>query len=51
MLGLGDPRLDFCAMAKGMGVPAVRVDTAEALDDALARAAKAPGPQLIEAMV
>lgn len=51
MLGLGDPRLDFCAMATGMGVPAVRVDTAEALDDALARAAKEPGPQLIEAMV
>ena len=35
LLDLGDPRLDFVALASGMGVPATSVDTAEGLADAL----------------
>jgi acetolactate synthase-1/2/3 large subunit len=34
-----------------MGVPAVRVTTAEELADALRRAAAEPGPHLVEALV
>lgn len=51
MLGIGNPRLDFCQMAQGMGVPAKRVADAEAFDDAVAAAMITPGPQLIEVMV
>lgn len=51
LLDLGGPQLDFVEIATGMGVPAVRVSTAEELVDALQRAADEPGPHLIEAMV
>ncbi|WP_250558095.1 thiamine pyrophosphate-dependent enzyme, partial [Pseudonocardia lacus] len=51
LLDLGGPELDFTALARGMGVPAVRVRTAEELADALRRAAAEPGPHLVEAMV
>ncbi len=51
LLDLGDPRLDFVALASGMGVPATSVDTAEGLADALRRAAAEPGPHLVEAVV
>jgi len=36
-------------LAQGMGMPAERAETAEAFDDAFARAMAAPGPRLIEA--
>jgi acetolactate synthase-1/2/3 large subunit len=51
LLDIGGPRLDFVALATGMGVPAVRVDTAEGFAGALRRAAAEPGPHLVEAMV
>ena len=51
MLGLDRPALDFVAMAGGMGVPGRRVDDAAALVDAVADAAREPGPFLIEAAV
>ncbi|MEM7568533.1 MAG: acetolactate synthase large subunit [Pseudomonadota bacterium] len=51
MLGLGNPRMDFCSMAAGMGLATHRAESAEALDDALAKAMETPGPVLIEAMV
>ena len=51
MLSLADPELDFTALARGMGVPAVRVDTAEDLVAELRRALAEPGPHLIEALV
>ena len=51
LLDIGGPRLDFVALATGMGVPAVRVETAEAMASALRRAAAEPGPHLIEAIV
>jgi acetolactate synthase I/II/III large subunit len=51
LLDLGGPQLDFTALAAGMGVPAERVETAEALARALVRAAAEPGPHLVEAVV
>lgn len=48
MLDLDDPAMDWVSLAKGFGVEAVGVDTAEALDDALAAAMSRPGPFLIE---
>jgi acetolactate synthase-1/2/3 large subunit len=51
LLEIGRPDLDFCALARGMGVPARRAaDPAElvaALRDALAE----PGPHLVEAVL
>jgi benzoylformate decarboxylase len=43
--------LDFCSLALGHGVPAVRVTRAEELDLQLAKAFAAEGPQLIEVVV
>ena len=50
-LDIGRPGLDFVALAGGFGVPASRVETAEAFGAALTRALAEPGPHLIEAMV
>ncbi len=50
LLDLGRPDLDFCRLAEGQGVPAVRVTTAEELCEQLERAYREPGPHLIEAM-
>jgi acetolactate synthase-1/2/3 large subunit len=49
LLSLGEPRIDWVSVAKGLGVPARRCDTAEAFDDAFGRAMVEPGPHLIEA--
>ncbi len=51
LLDLRGPPMDWCALAKGFGVPAERCADAEALDAAIARAMAASGPQLIEAVV
>jgi len=48
---LSPPNLDFVALARGLGVPGERVETAEALAAALARSFAARGPQLIEAVL
>jgi acetolactate synthase-1/2/3 large subunit len=50
-LDLGRPDLDFVALATGLGVPAHRVDTAEALLDALRRSVAEPGPRLVEVVI
>ncbi|MCA0241830.1 MAG: acetolactate synthase large subunit [Proteobacteria bacterium] len=50
-LDLHAPVIDFTRLAQGLGVPALRVDSAEALLPALQQALAKPGPQLIEAMV
>jgi acetolactate synthase I/II/III large subunit len=50
-LDLSRPDVDFVALAKGLGVPAQRVDTAEALVDGLERALAEPGPQLLELVI
>ena len=48
LLGLAPPPLDWVQMSKGMGVPAVRVETAESLVEELERAIAESGPHLIE---
>lgn len=48
MIDIGNPRIDWLAMAKSMGVPAQPVETAEDFTRALAEAVKQPGPKLIE---
>jgi len=51
MLDLSGPTPDFTAISTGLGVPAVRVSTAEDLHRELRRAYAEPGPHLIEAIV
>jgi acetolactate synthase-1/2/3 large subunit len=49
---LGEPKIDWVALAKGFGVPhAVRVATVGALVDELEAALKQEGPTLIEVML
>jgi acetolactate synthase-1/2/3 large subunit len=51
LLGLGEPTIDWVSLAKGLGVPGTRCQTAEAFDAAFAHAMAEPGPHLIEAVV
>jgi acetolactate synthase-1/2/3 large subunit len=51
MFDLGNPAIDWMALSQSMGVPAVRVETAEAFDRELGKALRIEGPRLIEAMV
>ncbi|MFD2184801.1 acetolactate synthase large subunit [Rhodoplanes azumiensis] len=51
MFDLGDPTLDWVRLAHGMGVDAVRAETTDAFEDAVASAMAACGPCLIEAVV
>ncbi len=50
LTSLREPELDWVALARGMGVPGVRVETAEALARELERAFAEPGPHLVEAV-
>ncbi|MBW2665832.1 MAG: acetolactate synthase large subunit [Deltaproteobacteria bacterium] len=45
---IGDPDLDFVALARGLGVPAARVTTADEFNARFAAAMSEPGPSLIE---
>ncbi len=49
LFDLGRPDLDFVSLARGMGVPASRVEDADALVRALEASYAEPGPCLIEA--
>ncbi len=51
LLRLDRPGLEWVHVARGMGVPAVRADTVEALATALTTSLHEPGPSLIEAVV
>ncbi|HKU42529.1 MAG TPA: acetolactate synthase large subunit [Polyangiales bacterium] len=51
MFDLSRPDLDFVAMARGMGVNAVRPDSADSFHRAFERAMKERGPHLIECLV
>jgi len=51
LLDLSDPDLDFCALARGMGVPARRAESAEDLAVALAASFAEPGPSLVEVVL
>jgi acetolactate synthase-1/2/3 large subunit len=48
---IGRPRLDFTALARGMGVPATRAETADQFARQFEQALAAPGPALIDAIV
>jgi acetolactate synthase-1/2/3 large subunit len=48
---LAPPPLDWVSLARGLGVPGVRVDSADALVAELQRALAEPGPSLIEALL
>jgi acetolactate synthase-1/2/3 large subunit len=51
LVELAHPELDWTALARGMGVPAVRVAEAGPFAVELARALAEPGPALIEALL
>ncbi|MFI4973811.1 MAG: acetolactate synthase large subunit [Caulobacterales bacterium] len=51
LLGLGDPAIDWCSLAKGLGLPAKRCETAEAFEAAFEGAMRQRGPMFIEAVV
>lgn len=51
MLNLDRPTLDWVAMAKGMGVDAVRVETIDEFNKAFAAGLATPGPYLVEAVL
>jgi acetolactate synthase-1/2/3 large subunit len=48
---LSGPAIDWVLLARGMGVPATRVDEAEGLRRELARAVAEPGPHLVEMLL
>jgi acetolactate synthase I/II/III large subunit len=45
---LDNPPLDWVSLSKGMGVPALSVETTDQLEKALKRSLEEPGPRLIE---
>jgi len=51
MTDLSAPVLDWVSLARGMGVPATRAETADDLVRQLERALAEPGPSLIEAVI
>ncbi|MGH0030550.1 MAG: thiamine pyrophosphate-dependent enzyme, partial [Myxococcota bacterium] len=51
LTSLAGPEIDWVSLAKGMGVPGVRVETADAFGEALGRAFAEPGPVLVEALI
>ncbi|HEX4848045.1 MAG TPA: thiamine pyrophosphate-dependent enzyme, partial [Novosphingobium sp.] len=51
MLDLRNPGINWTQISQGMGVPAVRCETSEEFDAALAEALAHKGPRLIEAML
>ncbi len=51
MLEIDDPTLDLAGVARSLGVPGVRVDTADDLVRALERSYATPGPSFIEAVL
>lgn len=48
MIDIDKPRIDWLAMARSMGVPAIAVETAESFHKAIVDANREPGPRLIE---
>ena len=51
LIGLTNPAINWVDLSKGMGVPAVRVETAEDLAREFERALNELGPRLIEAVL
>jgi acetolactate synthase-1/2/3 large subunit len=48
MIDIGNPRIDWCAMGKSMGVPSVKVDNAGDFYRSMVKSTHEPGPMLIE---
>jgi acetolactate synthase-1/2/3 large subunit len=48
LFGIDQPEIDWSALSKAIGIPATRVETAEALSAALAGRLADPGPSLTE---
>jgi acetolactate synthase-1/2/3 large subunit len=48
---LDDPAIDWCGLAKSLGVPSFRPDTAESLHQTLRNAFAEPGPSLVEVVL
>jgi benzoylformate decarboxylase len=46
-----DPRIDFAALAKSLGMPAETIAEPDAVGPALRRAFSTPGPKLLDVMV
>jgi acetolactate synthase-1/2/3 large subunit len=51
MLDIDDPALDWCALAKGMGIEAARAETCEDFAEKIAYGLRQSGPFLIEAIL
>jgi len=51
MIDIDDPGLDWCSLAKGMGVEAARAETVAQFADLFERGLRHSGPFLIEAML
>jgi acetolactate synthase I/II/III large subunit len=51
LLDIANPAIDWVSLARGMGVEAMRAETAQAFDDCLATAMRQRGPVLIEAVM
>ncbi|MGO8864778.1 MAG: acetolactate synthase large subunit [Acidimicrobiales bacterium] len=51
MLDLSGPGLDFCALARGLGLDATSATSAEAFTAALERSLSTPGPSVVEAVI
>jgi hypothetical protein len=51
MLDIDDPALDWCTLARGMGVEAARAESAEQFDRLFAASIGRKGPFLIEAII
>ena len=51
MFDLSNPDIDFCTLAQGMGVVAMRAAIAEEFNDLLAYCMANKGPHLIEAII
>ena len=51
LLDLSNPTIDWVSLAKGMGMPATRVETVDAFDTAMAQAVANRGPELIEVIL
>jgi acetolactate synthase-1/2/3 large subunit len=51
LTSLANPEIEWAKIAAGMGIPAVRVDSAEMLVTQLERAIAEPGPNLIEMLI
>ena len=51
LTSLSEPELDWVALARSMGVPGVRAETADDFSKELERALAEPGPTLVEAVI